>query len=91
MPDDVPKEEKGKSKGVSAYFPNEYYERMIGVVKREGYMNISDFLRDASRKLVQFYETRYYSQVLTFLLNSGKITSQDLHEAIQYVMLRDEE
>lgn len=89
MSDNVPSDEKGKSKGVSAYFPKEYYERMIGVVKREGYMNISDFLRDAARKLVQFHETKYYSQVLTFLLNSGKVTSQDIHEAIQYVMLKE--
>lgn len=91
MSDNVHTDDKGKSKGVSAYFPKEYYERIVQVVKREGYMNISDFLRDASRKMIQFYETRYYSQVLTFMLNSGKITSQDLHEAIQYVMLRDQE
>lgn len=91
MSEDVSKKKKKESKGVSAYFPPKFYERMITIVKREGYMNISDYLRDASRKLVQFYETRYYSQVLTFLLNSGKITSQDLHEAIQYVMLRDQE
>ena len=91
MSDDVSDEEKKKSKGVSAYFPREHYERIVEVIKREGYMNVSDFIRDASRKLVQFYETRYYSQVLTFLLNSGKITSHDLHEAIQYVMLRDQE
>ena len=89
MSDSVPSDGKPKSKGVSAYFPPEYYERMIGVVQREGYMNISDFLRDASRKLVQFHETRYYSQVLTFLLNSGKVTSQDIHEAIQHVMLQE--
>ena len=87
MPDNVSEEEKRGTKGVSAYYPKDFYERMIGIVKREGYLNISDFSRDAARKLVQFYETRYYSQVLTFLLNSGKITSLDLHEAIQYVML----
>ncbi len=90
MSDNVHTDEKSRSKGVSAYFPKDYYERIVEVVKREGYMNISDFLRDASRKLIQFHETRYYSQVLSFFLNSGKLTSKDIHEAIQYVMLGDQ-
>ena len=90
MPDEAETEEKSGTKGVSLYIPHSLYNTITKIIKREGYNNVSDFFRDAGRRLVQFYDTKYYAEVLQFLMSNGKITSQDVHEAIQQCLLRNQ-
>lgn len=85
----VPDEKKKDTKGVSVYLPKKHFDNIQSIVQREGYMNTSDFLRDASRRLVIFYETKYYSRVLNILLENGKIKPRDLHEAFNAILMKD--
>ena len=89
MPEKTPEDENKGTKGVSVYIPIEFHNDIKDIVKREGYMNVSDFMRDASRRLVQFYKTRYHSQIVNYLLESGTIKAADIHEAIQFIVTHE--
>ena len=75
-------DEKIPTKAVSGYIPEPFHERIMEIIRREGFLNISDFIRSASRREVQYYETKYYSQVLSWLLSNGRITPKDVQEAL---------
>lgn len=73
-------EDTGKSWG--AKFPAEYAAKVEKIARENGYQTISELIRDGVRRLIWEIEGMKGRSIIEHLLITGKITSNDLTEAV---------